>query len=76
MSTSKSESKLKKSVPSVIDSVETLSVPIPIAARMLGCTVRAVRGLLWAKKLPYIKVGKKFVIPVDALRAFVQRRAA
>src|SRR5256884_6970816 len=37
-------------------------------SQMLGGTVRSVRGLLWAKKLPYVKLGKKFVIPVDALR--------
>lgn len=67
----------KPAVPSVVESpvVESLSVPIPIAARMLGGTVRAVRGLLWAKKLPYRKLGKKFVIPVEALREFVRRAA-
>lgn len=67
----------KPVVPSVVDSpvVETLAVPIPVAAQMLGGTVRAVRSLLWAKKLPYIRLGKKFVIPVDALRAFVRRGA-
>lgn len=70
--------RLKKPVvPSVIDSpVEILAVPIPVAAQMLGGTVRAVRGLLWAKKLPHLRLGKKFVIPIDALRAYVQRRAA
>jgi len=50
--------------------VEKLSVPIPVAAQMLGCTVRAVRELLWAKTLPYKKIGKRFCIPTDALRSF------
>lgn len=64
----------KKSVVTV-PVVESLAVPIPIAAQMLGCTVRAVRELLWAKKLPHVKLGKKFVIPTDSLRAFVRRAA-
>ncbi len=62
----------RKSSPAVQFVVESLAVPIPIAAQMLGGTVRSVRGLLWAKKLPYVKLGKKFVIPVDALREFVR----
>lgn len=67
----------KPAVPSVVESpvVESLSVPIPIAARMLGGTVRSVRSLVWAKKLPFIKIGKKHCIPVEALRAFVRRAA-
>ena len=65
----------RKSSPAVQFVVESLAVPIPIAAQMLGGTVRSVRGLLWAKKLAYVKLGKKFVIPVDALREFVRRTA-
>ncbi|PYT65147.1 MAG: hypothetical protein DMG41_00625 [Acidobacteria bacterium] len=70
-------SRKKPAVQSVLQSpvVESLAVPILVAAQMLGGTVRSVRGLLWAKKLPYVKLGKKFVIPVDALRAFVRRAA-
>lgn len=56
--------------------VESLAVPIPIAALLLGCTVRAVRELLWAKKLPHFKLGKKFVIPTEALHEFVRKAAA
>jgi len=56
--------------------VEALCVPIPVAAQMLSTTVRAVRSLLWSKKLPYAKLGKKFVISVEELRAFVRRSAA
>lgn len=66
-------SRKKQSVQSPV--VESLSVPIPVAAQMLGGTVRAVRGLIWAKKLPYIKIGKKHCVPVEALRAFVRRAA-
>ena len=70
-------SRKKSAVPSVVDSpvVESLSVDIPTAARMLGGTVRAVRGLIWSKRLPYIKIGKKHCVPVQALREFVRRAA-
>lgn len=66
----------KSVVPSVDSPVESLSVDIPTAAKMLGGTVRAVRGLIWSKQIPFIKIGKKHCVPVEALRAFVQREAA
>jgi excisionase family DNA binding protein len=59
-----------------IPTTEPLCVPIPVAAKMLGTTVRAVRSLLWSRKLPHLKLGKRFVIPVAELRTFVQRSAA
>src|SRR5207302_10532289 len=44
-------SRKKPAVQSVLQSpvVESLAVPILVAAQMLGGTVRSVRGLLWAK---------------------------
>jgi len=42
---------------------------------MLGSTVRAIRELLWAKKIPHTKIGKRFVIPVEELQKFVRRAA-
>jgi excisionase family DNA binding protein len=53
-----------------------LCVTLPQAATMLNCTVRAVRELLWAKKLPHAKIGKRFVVSIEELRAFVRRSAA
>jgi hypothetical protein len=34
---------------------EPITVPFPVAASMLGCTIRAVRELVWAKKLPKLQ---------------------
>lgn len=56
--------------------VESLAVTIPQAAQMLNTTVRGVRTLLHAKKVPHFRVGKRFLIGVDELRAFVRRSAA
>lgn len=58
--------------PEAVYNPEILCVPIPVAAQMLSATVRAVRELLWAKKIPFKKIGKRFVIPVEELRAFVR----
>lgn len=70
--------KHSSAVQSSVDSpqITPLTVTIPQAAQMLNCTVRAVRSLLWAKKIPYLKLGKRFVISTEALRTFVQRSAA
>ena len=56
-------------------STESIAVPIPIAASMLGCTVRAVRALIWAGHLPHLKLGKRFVIRVADLHSYVERAA-
>ena len=41
------------------------------AAAYLGGTSWAVRRLVWAGKLSYIKVGKRFTIPRESLDNFV-----
>jgi excisionase family DNA binding protein len=43
---------------------------------MLGTSVKAVRRLLAHKDLPKYKLGKRYLIPVDALRLFVRKAAA
>jgi excisionase family DNA binding protein len=55
--------------------VETLSVTIPQAAALLGCTVRAIREAIWAGRIASTKLGKRFVISVEELRAFLRREA-
>lgn len=65
----------KKSPAVAVPAVESLAITIPQAAQMLNCSVRAVRSLLWAKKLPHLKIGKRFVIPVASLREFVTKAA-
>jgi excisionase family DNA binding protein len=52
-------------------------ITIQEAAKVLGGTTWNVRRLIWNGKLPYVKVGKRFNIPVEALEIFVsenQRR--
>jgi excisionase family DNA binding protein len=41
------------------------------AAAYLGGTSWAVRRLVWAGRLPYVKVGKRFTIPREALDNFI-----
>lgn len=53
--------------------LEPLLLDIPAAARALNCKPWAVRSILWDRKTPYIKIGKKHLIDVADLRAFIQR---
>jgi hypothetical protein len=50
---------------------EPLLVTIPASAQMMGTTIWAMRELLWSKKIPHIKIGKRFLINPADLRAFV-----
>jgi excisionase family DNA binding protein len=53
---------------------EPLLLDIKGAARVLSSTTWTVWNLLWAKKIPFIKIGRRFLIdPVD-LRAFIARQ--
>jgi|HubBroStandDraft_6_1064221.scaffolds.fasta_scaffold3651670_1 excisionase family DNA binding protein len=56
-------------------STESIAVPIPTAASMLGCSIRAIRALIWRGDLPHIKLGKKFVIRVVDLHSYAERAA-
>jgi len=55
--------------------VETGPVPLLVdingAAKLLSSTPWTVRGLLWARKIPFIKVGKRFLIDPADLRNFI-----
>ena len=53
---------------------EPLLLDIHAAARALSTTPWAVRSLLWDKQIPYIKLGRKFLIDPADLRAFIQRK--
>jgi excisionase family DNA binding protein len=53
---------------------EPIAVTLPVAASMLGCTVRAVRELIWAGKIKYAKLGKRFVVCPNELREYIQRQ--
>jgi excisionase family DNA binding protein len=50
-----------------------ITVTLSEAARLLSCRIHAVRHLVWRGDLPYIKLGKRFVIRVSALQEFAER---
>lgn len=52
-----------------------LLVDIPTAAKMLSSTVWQIRTLVWAKKLPVIKLGNKFLFRPADLEEFVRKQA-
>jgi hypothetical protein len=67
---------MKKSKPEQFVMTEPMLLDIRGAAHALSSTVWAVRRLLWDKQIPYIKIGKKFLIDPADLRAFIQRNKA
>jgi len=54
--------------------VEPLLLDISAAARMLSSTIWTVRNLLWSKKIPFIKIGRRFLIDPADLRDFIARQ--
>jgi excisionase family DNA binding protein len=56
--------------------VVPLLVPIKTAAQMLGTTVWSVRELLWAKKIPHVQIGRRFLIDPADLQAYVEHLKA
>jgi excisionase family DNA binding protein len=56
--------------------VEPILVDIKGAARMLSSTTWTVRNLLWAKKIPFVKIGRRFLIDPADIRAFIAREKA
>ena len=52
-----------------------LLVDIPTAAKMLSTTVWQIRQLGWAKKLRYVKLGKKWLFTPASLQEFVRKQA-
>jgi excisionase family DNA binding protein len=51
---------------------EQLAVSIPEAARRLGLSIRTVATLVSRRELASRKVGRRRIIPVAALEAFVR----
>jgi excisionase family DNA binding protein len=63
-------------ISSPIPEVKPILVNLPTAARMLGTTVWAVREILWAKKIPHVKIGRRFLVsPADLEGYVVQLKA-
>jgi excisionase family DNA binding protein len=52
---------------------ESILLDIKGAARALSSSVWAVRALIWNQKIPYIRLGRKFLIDPTDLREFVRR---
>jgi len=52
---------------------EVLAVNISEAARRLGLSPRTVAALVSSRELPSRKVGRRRIIPVVALEAFVKK---
>ncbi len=50
-----------------------LAVSVPEAARRLGISPRTVATLVARKELPSRKIGRRRVIPVEALEKFLRR---
>jgi excisionase family DNA binding protein len=46
-------------------------VDLERAAFLLGSTVWTVRGLVWDKKIPYVKIGRRFLIEVSDIKNFI-----
>jgi hypothetical protein len=53
---------------------EKLLLDIKGAALALSCSVWSVRNLIWCRKVPYLKLGRKFLFDPADLRAFIQRQ--
>lgn len=51
---------------------EQLAVSIPEAARRLGLSIRTIATLVSRRELASRKVGRRRIIPVAALEAFVK----
>jgi excisionase family DNA binding protein len=64
------------STQSVVPSVTTQPrlLGIKDAARYLGATVWFVRSALWAGELPYLTLGKRFVIDIADLDRYVEAK--
>jgi len=54
--------------------VEPVSVPVPIAAQLLGVSPRTAWTLVKDQKLPSFRIGTRVLIPYSALTAFVNER--
>lgn len=63
----------RKVAPKNEPTITPILLTLPDAARFLSCTVWAMRSLLWAKKVPYVKIGQRFLVDPADLRAYVER---
>lgn len=57
-----------------VSNSEVLLLDIHSAARALSATPWAIRSLLWDKKIPFVKIGRRFLIRPSDLRAYVENQ--
>ncbi len=62
----------KKKVSVVPANPEPLLLDIYGAARALSTTVWAIRSLLWDKQIPFIKIGRRFLVRPADLKAYIE----
>jgi excisionase family DNA binding protein len=55
-------------------SAEPLLLDIRGAAHALSSTVWTFRSLLWKKEIPFIRIGRRFLIDPADIREFIQRK--
>jgi excisionase family DNA binding protein len=65
--------KLKKPAMEENNGIQKLAVGVNEAAAMLSVSVRTVQNLIHFKQLPYRKIGRRTVILVKHLEAFLRR---
>jgi excisionase family DNA binding protein len=46
---------------------------IPEAAAVLGCTVWSLRELLWAKKIKFCRIGRRFLVSPKDLQEYIDK---
>jgi excisionase family DNA binding protein len=62
--------------PSPVPAVQPILVNIKTASQMLGTTVWSVRELLWAKKIPHVQIGRRYLVDPADLQAYVEKLKA
>lgn len=56
--------------------VKPVSVPVPVAAQLLGISARTTWNLVKAGELPSFRIGTRVLIQYSAITSFVDERLA
>lgn len=68
---------MPKRIPSAVGAPVTMLVTIHTAALLLSSTPWTVRRLIWAKKIPAVKIGRRCLVdPLDLQAYIVKLKAA
>ncbi len=58
-----------------MENVEKLTVTVPEMAKMVGVSTCTAYNLIHRADFPVIRVGRRAVIPVDALKRWIEAQA-